>query len=451
MRISVSLLLLLALAGSARAASMPTVAVMPFKDLAGGRGAIGEAIRETVTSDLRDVGGLKVVERSFIDKVLAEQNLQARKTELDPSATVAVGRLLGASLLVTGAYQRAGQVVRLTARFVDVETGQIVGSAKVDGPEVDFLELQDRVTAELLRSAKIEKPRVQKFAARRRPKLKNLKAVEIYGDAVVAVDPARKKELLEQALAQEPDFVYASRDLDALARRLREYEAIRAAESSVELKALLEALRKETDPQKQGELFFRIYPKLTSQRRWVLLESLSRELLAKQPPPTFGSFDLEELLRANLVTSASMQQEHDRVLREGDAFLARYPTGMQFGAVKSLVESSLKWKREVEEGKTKGPAAVAALDPMFAGEPCRVALEWLTHKQLAEARREFEKCVVTPSKMYPPTFAIQMLVTVTTQQGDVKAARGWLAKLEQADPKLWETMKSYEWQWAADR
>src|SRR5947199_10271609 len=111
-----ALVFLSLLASLARAAN-PTVAVMPFKDLSGGKGNVGEAIRETVTSDLKDVSGLRVIERGRIDQILSEQNLQANKADLDASSTVKVGKLLGATLIVTGAYQKAAASVRLTARF----------------------------------------------------------------------------------------------------------------------------------------------------------------------------------------------------------------------------------------------------------------------------------------------------------------------------------------------
>src|SRR5437764_13655737 len=140
MRRALPLALVLAwLPGGARAGTSPTVAVMPFKDLSGQKGSIGEAIRETVTTDLKDVPGLRVIERSNIDRILAEQNLQANKSDLDPLSTVKVGKLLGATLIVAGAYQKAGSTVRLTARFVKVETGEVVGTAKVDGSNADFL------------------------------------------------------------------------------------------------------------------------------------------------------------------------------------------------------------------------------------------------------------------------------------------------------------------------
>src|SRR5262249_7566319 len=148
----------------------PVVAVMPFKVLSGDKASFGEALRETVTTDLKEVSGLRVIERGNIDKILAEQNLQAARADLDTASAVKVGKLLGASLMVTGAYQKAAAMVRLTARFVKVETGEIVGTAKVDGAASDFLKLQDRVTAELVRSAGLEAKKVEQIAERKRPK-----------------------------------------------------------------------------------------------------------------------------------------------------------------------------------------------------------------------------------------------------------------------------------------
>ncbi|MGZ3407172.1 MAG: hypothetical protein ACXVAN_12055, partial [Polyangia bacterium] len=192
-----------------------TVAVMPFKDLSGGKGQVGEAIRETVTSDLKDVG-LKVVERGNIDKVIAEQNLQGKKNDLGMAESIRVGTLLGATMIVAGAYQKASSQVRVTARFVDVATGEIKGSAKVDGSTSDFLSLQDKITAELVKSAGMGQGEVQHFAKRVRPKVKSFKAIELYGDAVTQTDDKKRLELLKLSLNEDPQFVYASRDLDAL-------------------------------------------------------------------------------------------------------------------------------------------------------------------------------------------------------------------------------------------
>lgn len=71
-----------------------TVAVLPFRDLSGEKGFIGEAIRETVTVDLKQLGSLRVVERSSIDRVLREQGFQAG-AEVDVRTATRVGKVLG--------------------------------------------------------------------------------------------------------------------------------------------------------------------------------------------------------------------------------------------------------------------------------------------------------------------------------------------------------------------
>lgn len=69
-----------AVAAAAQAAE-PVVAVMPFRDLSAARSPVGEAIRETLTVDLRD-SGVRVVERGAIDRVIAEQSLEDKKRDL---------------------------------------------------------------------------------------------------------------------------------------------------------------------------------------------------------------------------------------------------------------------------------------------------------------------------------------------------------------------------------
>ena len=90
------------------------VAVMPVNDLSGTKGSAGEAIRETVTADRREVAGVKGLERDRIDQLIAAQTLAAKKTDLDAVASGRLGTLVGATMIVAGAYQRAGKTVRLT-------------------------------------------------------------------------------------------------------------------------------------------------------------------------------------------------------------------------------------------------------------------------------------------------------------------------------------------------
>lgn len=421
MRSPLTLLAIALFSTVALAAPSPTVAVMPFKDLSGGKGSVGEAIRETVTTDLKDVPGLRVIERSAIDHVLAEQNLQGARSDLDPLSTVKVGKLLGASMIVAGAYQKAASSVRLTARFVKVETGEVVGTAKVDGAAADFLSLQDRVTSELLRSAGIEKKHVLKFAQRARPKLKSLKTVELYGDAVVETDDHKKEGYLKLALDEDPTFVYAAKDLDALEKRLKQYEAGAKAAQEKELQALRDQLAKETDPDKRAQLRLQVWSGLQQTHRYRTLEREARAL------PD------DELAAFYLVVMENLLKERDLVLRDGEAFLKRFPQSLRWKSVESMVKDAIDHKRKIEEGKATVAVELAKLSSSDRWDLCRVARVYNWEQQKTEAQRLFRACLEVGTARRADV--LRDLVFNDIELGDWQAARADFAALEKEAPK----------------
>jgi len=62
---------------------------------------------------------------------------------------------------VLGAYQAAGEQLRFTARFVDVESGEIIAAAKSDGTKAEVFELQDRLAVEVKRALADVKKRMR--------------------------------------------------------------------------------------------------------------------------------------------------------------------------------------------------------------------------------------------------------------------------------------------------
>lgn len=434
-----ALAVLLLVEALARAA-VPTVAVMPFRDLSGGRGAVGEAIRETVTADLKDVGGVRVIERAGIDKVLSEQNLQATRAELDPLSTVKVGKLLGATLIVTGAYQRAASTVRLTARFVSVETGEVVGSAKVDGAQVDLLTLQDRVTVELLRSAKLAPRSVEKFAQRARPKLKSLRAVELYGDAVVEPDDTRRVDLLKLAMNEDPAFEYAARDLDALEKRLAHYDAAASRAQAAKSDELARQAAAESDPAKRALLQNQQFAALMQSRRFRRLLSEARAVSSQpSPSPPPGSFRADELAAFYVVVSEQSLKQYNALLADGEAFLKRFPDSLYFRSVESMVEQGIRHQRAVEEGKPKVAADLAALSSARRWDLCEVAFLYRSRAQHAEAQRLFRACLAVGSRARIET--LRSLVLEDLECADWASARKDAATLEQEDPAAYRNLK----------
>lgn len=124
---------------------------------------VGKGISDMLVNQLVNSGNYVVVERSAIDKVLAEQNF-SNSYRADPATAAKIGRLLGVNDIIVGSITQFGRddqtrtigggaiggltgrfgiggvqrrkakaVVGLSARIVDVDTGQILAVAEGKG------------------------------------------------------------------------------------------------------------------------------------------------------------------------------------------------------------------------------------------------------------------------------------------------------------------------------
>jgi hypothetical protein len=338
-----------------------------------------------------------------------------------------------------------GSSVRLTARFVRVETGEIAGTAKVDGDASDLLSLQDRVTVELARSAGFA------FAPRRRPRLRSLRAVELYGDAVTARDEARRHQLLRQAVAEEPEFEYALRDLDSLEKRMQEYVALsererqrQGAERADELAARARAAR---DAQAVVAAYDALFDELHAQYRFHRLLDEARAVIDHPPAPlprgSALAARLDERARYELVLGlAIFKTDPDRVLREGERFLAAYPTSRRFDDVKQMMDYAIRWKRKSEQGPGNAAARLARLSPEERADACRVARVYHEERQLKQAAERYQQCVADPRA---DQNALINLVNVYIALADFPSARRALALLKARVPGVAEGPEHQGW------
>ncbi len=98
-------------------------------------------IAETVTVDLKKISSLKVVSRERVSKVLQPYGgLKVTEEQI-----IDLGTSLGVRWIVWGGYQKIGNNLRITAHFTEVSTGDLVGSAKLDGTMDDVFNFRTRL------------------------------------------------------------------------------------------------------------------------------------------------------------------------------------------------------------------------------------------------------------------------------------------------------------------
>lgn len=111
---------------------------------------LGSGIAETVTADLKKIEGLSVIGRERVYETLRRLGVES-EADMDTTMANSVGREIGARWILTGGYQKIGEMLRITARVVGVESGEVVRTVKIDGQMKDIFELQDKIVYELSR------------------------------------------------------------------------------------------------------------------------------------------------------------------------------------------------------------------------------------------------------------------------------------------------------------
>ncbi len=147
----------------------PTIAVLDFDNLSGDADVswLAAGIAETVTNDLSALGCFRIVDRWRV--------MSASRTA--GGALHQIGAAVGASRIVTGSYQRHDTRLRITARMIDLDRGEALADAKVDGRLSDVFALQDDIVAAFTRELGVRRPAAPRPVTR---ETSNLEAYRAY-------------------------------------------------------------------------------------------------------------------------------------------------------------------------------------------------------------------------------------------------------------------------------
>jgi hypothetical protein len=143
---------------------------------------------------------------------LVTPDVVLRAIPREPSYDIrAVGQKLRADLIVTGSFQRVEDQMRIMSRVLDVPTGEILFTSKLNGEWSHIFDLQDRVVTELLSGLRF-KASSSEVAPILSPDTIHLEAYEQYAEGKRLFHrPGRSnldeaKQRFERALALDPGY-----------------------------------------------------------------------------------------------------------------------------------------------------------------------------------------------------------------------------------------------------
>ena len=194
------------------------VAVLNFANITGNPADdwVGQGIAESLTADLTRIKSIAVVPREQIFEL--QRSLSELGRQIDERQAIELGRRLGASVTVSGAYQRLGDRIRITAQAVEVAGGRQMTTVKIDGRVEELFELQDRLVTDLAEGLRVEVAQ-QDRSAIAHAGTESMDAYQAFARGMLNLRLASRESmdraitLLEQAIAYDPNYVEAMVEL----------------------------------------------------------------------------------------------------------------------------------------------------------------------------------------------------------------------------------------------
>ncbi|HEX2688317.1 MAG TPA: FlgO family outer membrane protein [Kofleriaceae bacterium] len=234
-------LAVLALLFAPAAASAGTIAIAYFDNNTGDAALdpLRKGFADMLITDLSNVASLQIVERDKLNQVLSELKLSQSKF-IDPRTAQKLGKGLAAEFIMTGGYVLRGDGLRVDVRVIEVKTGRVAASEKVEGKKADFFAIEKDLVDILIKTLDV------KLSTGERGKLRSnatesFDAWQKYSAALDAKDrgdAAEAGRLFQAALDADPNYRAAKSATERLQVIFQRDDAARAAEIDKAFKGL---------------------------------------------------------------------------------------------------------------------------------------------------------------------------------------------------------------------
>jgi len=113
---------------------------------------MGAILSEWFITSIVKSGRFDVVERTMLQKIIAEQKLSTTGA-IDDSSASELGKILGVKVIISGSVLKIDNTIEINTRVISVESGSIIAAENIRGTtNSDLHRLINRLTAKIMRN-----------------------------------------------------------------------------------------------------------------------------------------------------------------------------------------------------------------------------------------------------------------------------------------------------------
>jgi len=190
-----------------------TIAVLGFRNLSGrsDQAWLDSAFSELLSTEISATDTLRLVPQEDVERLESDFNL--RNGEIGRTTLPRIRERLGTDIVVSGSYLSLGgesaNGLRLDVRLQDASTGELVGTLSESGTQADLLALVSRLGNKLRDGLGAAPLSAEETASLRASRPSNAEAARLYVEGLQKLrrwDPLAARDLLQKAIAKEPDY-----------------------------------------------------------------------------------------------------------------------------------------------------------------------------------------------------------------------------------------------------
>lgn len=347
-------------------AKVNRMTILDFDNNSGVRkyNSLGKGLADMLTTDLTYAKGLKIVEREKLRAIMKEMRLSKSKY-ISRKNALKLGRGLSANWLLKGSFTTMKGKMRIDVNIIDVQTGEVVESATVEGWTQKFFSLERRLIRKIIKAIHTKELRLTYNPKDDKKEVKDFKAVINYSKGIDLYDKGEFKEsekAFKKALKFDNNFNYSDKYLDALGARLKKYKQTDILRKEYlknkKIKDFMDNYKiLKKDEMKFITSFSNIITALMSDNKYSSVLGLI-DYMKKDPPKFYKSPKYIKTFSVIIdyyeLSALKWLKREQEFLKKGEVFINKYPKNdNQRNSIIEWMEDVVKHRKELPKKKKK--------------------------------------------------------------------------------------------------